>query len=343
MRIGILTGGGDAPGLNGIIEAAGKSLLRMGYEVIGIRDGFSGIFERRVTQLKWADLEGVHCLSGTVLGTTNRCGTEGREQEFLEKYLSLNLEGLVVAGGDGTFRGLEKIDPKVRVIGAPKTIDNDLLGTEITFGFDTACSVVSEAIDALKYTAQAHGRIILVETMGRTSGWIALGGGLVAYADAVLIPERPLQAAQLLKFLEGRQSQGSKGLVFAVSEGASLGTIESNDLQGTEGVSGRSKRVGGVSECLARWLEKETQWECRHVVLGHLQRARSPTTTDRFLTMTMGALIGRLVKEQKWNSAVVYRNGRVVPAPLSEIIGPPRLVSDDHRWVSLAQTLGIFV
>ena len=175
MRVGILTGGGDAPGLNGIIEATTKTLLQQGHEVVGIHDGFLGVFEKRTKLLTKEDVEGIHAEAGTILGTTNRCGTEGREEEFLEKYAELKLDGLVVAGGDGTFRGLQKFGDKIKILGAPKTIDNDLSGTEITFGFDTACSVVAEAVDALRATANAHGRIVVVEAMGRTAGWMALG------------------------------------------------------------------------------------------------------------------------------------------------------------------------
>ncbi len=342
MRIGILTGGGDAPGLNGIIESVTKALLFRGHEVIGIEDGFLGVFEGRFRSLKWSDVNGIHGEAGTLLGTTNRCGTEGREEEFCQKYAELKVDGLVAAGGDGTFRGLRPCLDRIKIVGAPKTIDNDLSGTEITFGFDTACSVISESIDSLRATANAHGRIIVLETMGRTAGWMALGGGLAGYADAILIPERPFRRDQLLAFLKKKQDEGQRGLVLAVSEGAHA---EGEDPTVAFHVAGSPERdrLGGISEHLARWLEIETGWEARHVVLGHLQRSRNPTTTDRFLTMTMGAMIAQIVAQGAWGSAVVYRRGRVEQVPLQEIMGPPRLVDTDHRWIRLAQALGIFV
>ena len=156
MKIGLLTGGGDAPGLNGILESCCKTLLRSGHEVVGILDGFEGIFEGKTLQISFRDVEGIHSQAGTLLGTSNKCGTSGREQEFIEKYRKLGLEGLIVAGGDGTFSGLKSLGDAIRIIGVPKTIDNDLSGTEITFGFDTACTVVAEAADALRATAEAH-------------------------------------------------------------------------------------------------------------------------------------------------------------------------------------------
>ena len=188
MRLALLTGGGDAPGLNGIIESCSKTLLRMGHEVVGVCDGFEGIFEGRTKKLALGSLEGLHAQAGTYLGTSNKSSVIGREKEFIEKFKQLGADALIVAGGDGTFSALSLVGQAVPILGVPKTIDNDLSGTEITFGYDTACSVVAEAVDALRTTASAHHRVLLVETMGRTAGWIALGGGLASYADIILIP-----------------------------------------------------------------------------------------------------------------------------------------------------------
>jgi 6-phosphofructokinase 1 len=342
MRVGILTGGGDAPGLNGIIEATTKTLLQQGHEVVGIHDGFLGIFEKRTKLLTKEDVEGIHAEAGTILGTTNRYGTEGREEEFLEKYAELKLDGLVVAGGDGTFRGLQKFGDKIKILGAPKTIDNDLSGTEITFGFDTACSVVAEAVDALRSTAKAHGRIVVVEAMGRTAGWMALGGGLAAYADAILIPEMPFDRDKLLTFIKNKINAGQRGIILVVSEGAHAQGQDRTVAFEVKG-SPQEERLGGISERVARWLEIETGTEARHVILGHLQRSRNPTTTDRFLTLSMGVTIGRMVAEGEWGNAVVYRNGRIVKAPLIDVTGDARLVEPDHRWIRLARAVGIYI
>jgi 6-phosphofructokinase len=341
-RVGIMTGGGDAPGLNGIIEASCKTLLQMNYEVVGICDGFEGIFENQTKLITPEILQGLHYQAGTVLGTSNKSGISGREEEFKTKYRALGLEGLIAAGGDGTFSGLKRLEADVPLIGVPKTIDNDLSGTEVTFGYDTACSVVAEAVDSLRATADAHRRVIFVEAMGRTAGWIALGGGLTSYADAILIPERPFDKTKLMQFIKSRLASGQRGLVICVSEGASA---IGEDVQVAHTVAGapQAERYGGIAQSLARWVEKETEREGRHVVLGHLQRSRPPTVTDRFLTLAMGVEVGRMIADKAWGNAAVYREGRVQRAPITDLMQPPRLVTPDHRWVKMAQAVGIFI
>ena len=341
MRIGIMTGGGDAPGLNGIIEAAARVLLHHGVEVVGIRDGFEGIFQGRTKPVTLDTILGIHADAGTYLGTSNKSKLLGRAEEFQAGFQKLNLDGLIAAGGDGTFKGIKDLAPGIKVIGVPKTIDNDLQGTEVTFGFDTACTVVSEAVDSLRATANAHHRVMVIETMGRTAGWIALGGGLSSYADVILIPERPYSREKLAHFLTNAHQSGMPGMVVVVSEAAKA--------IGEEAVFTESKghstgiRFGGVGEQLARWIEANSPWEARHVVLGHLQRAHYPTTTDRFLTASMGAKAATLALTHQWNRAVVFRNGVVSDAPLTDIQGDPREVAPDHPWVKLCQELGIFI
>jgi len=341
-KIGIMTGGGDAPGLNGILEASCKTLHGLGYEVLGIEDGFEGIFEGRFRPILPKDILYVHSQAGTFLGTSNRCGTAGRESEFLEKYSSLGLSGLIAAGGDGTFAGLKPFEKTIPMIGVPKTIDNDLPGTEVTFGYDTACSVVARSVDALRATAYAHKRVIIVETMGRTAGWIALGGGLASYSDVILIPERPFDREKLVEFIRHKHHQGQRGFMVVVSEGAHA---RGEDIRVAFQVPGspESKRLGGIAEVMARWIEKEVGWESRHVVLGHLQRSEHPTTTDRFLTLAMGVEVARMVDENAWGQAVVYRQGQVKRAPVCELMTGARLVDHEHRWIKLANALGIFI
>lgn len=342
MRIGILTGGGDAPGLNAIIEAASRVLLQNGCEVVGICDGFEGVFEGRTVPLTLERVQNAHSNAGTLLGASNKSGTAGREAEFLEKYQKLRLDGLIACGGDGTFSGLYKVSKDLNLIGLPKTIDNDLSGTEVTFGFDTACAEVAESVDALRFTAEAHKRIMVVETMGRTAGWIALGGGIASYADVILIPERPFDRGLLLKFIRDKQSAGRRDLMLVVSEGA-YAKGEDRSVAFEVAHSPQKERFGGMAYMVARWIEQETGWEARHVVLGHLQRARHPTTTDRFLTLFMGVEAAKMALERAWGQAVVYRGGRLVRAPLQDLMGAPKLVDPDHRWVKYAQALGIFV
>lgn len=342
-RIGILTGGGDAPGLNSVIESVVRSLSGRGYELVGICDGFEGIFNHKTVPLEREKLIGVHSLAGTYLGTSNKSGTAGREAEFREKYYALKLDGLIAAGGDGTFAGIKRVlSEDIPLIGVPKTIDNDLEGTDITFGYDSACAVVSESVDALRATADAHRRIIIIETMGRTAGWIALGGGLAGYADAILLPERPFDRSELVSYVKRMKTLGRRGLIIVASEGAAA-RGESASVAFKVAGSPQAERFGGFAERFARWIEAESDWEARHVVLGHLQRSRQPTTTDRFLTLAMGLEAARLVVGGEWNKAVVYRNGSVTSAPLSDIMKPARLVDPDHRWVKFAQELGIFI
>jgi len=245
-------------------------------------------------------------------------------------------------GGDGTFSGLKPFEKEIPIIGVPKTIDNDLSGTELTFGYDTACSVVAEAVDALRVSAVSHRRIIIVETMGRTAGWIGLGGGLASYADVILIPERSFSRPKLLEFIHRKKALGNRGLMVVAAEGAAA---ENEKVQVAFEVKGspQAERYGGIAATLARWIEQETGWESRHVVLGHLQRAQHPTTTDRFLTLAMGVEVARMVTEGAWGHAVVYRNGKVQRAPVSDLMGPARRVDPHHPWVQLAQALGLFI
>lgn len=342
-RVGIMTGGGDAPGLNGVIEASVRTLLQNNIEVIGICDGFEGVFNLNTVVLDEARVIGAHAQPGTLLGTSNKSGTEGRQKEFIDKFQSLNLDGLIACGGDGTFAGLQRVMKNLKLIGVPKTIDNDLSGTDITFGFDTACAVVAESADALRFTADAHRRIIVVETMGRTTGWIALGGGLSSFADVILIPERPFDRQSLVAYVNDKKiNKKKRGLIVVVAEGANAMGEDPIVAFRVPG-SPQAERYGGIAQVLARWLEHETGWESRHVVLGHLQRSHHPTTTDRFLTASMGVEAARMVLENAWGQAVVYRSGQICRAPLSDIMQPARLVDPEHRWVKLAQALGIFI
>lgn len=342
MKFALMTGGGDAPGLNGIIESCSRTLLRLGHEVIGICDGFEGVFEGRTRVVDGQGLEGLHAEAGTYLGTSNKSSLVGREQEFTEKFRALGADALIAAGGDGTFSALSRLGAAVPLLGVPKTIDNDLAGTEITFGYDTACSVVAKAVDALRSTASAHHRIMVVETMGRTAGWIALGGGMASYADVILIPELPFARDRVLDFVRRKREQGQRHLLVVVAEGASA-QGEDRTVAFRVSAAPESERLGGIGERLARWLERETEWESRHVVLGHLQRAEHPTTTDRFLTLAMGVGVAKLAHERAWGHGVAYRDGKIVPVPLTDLMGPPRLVSPEHRWVQFCRQLGIFI
>jgi 6-phosphofructokinase 1 len=335
-----MTGGGDAPGLNGIIEASTKTLIQHGAEVLGIEDGFEGFVNGRTRLLTIRDIQGCHQLAGTILGTSNKFGLRGHEDEFMTKYREYQLDGIIIAGGDGTFANLKDLYTKVNILGVPKTIDNDLSGTDLTFGYDTACSVVANSVDALRSTAEAHRRVIVVETMGRTAGWIALGGGLAGYADAILIPEIEFDSTALINYLK-EQLLTRRGLVIVAAEGAKAKGDDATVAFRVRG-SPQEERFGGIGQKLARLLESSIGHESRHVVLGHLQRAEHPTTTDRFLTLAMGVEIANQALLGRWKQAVVYREGQVTMAPLEDLMGPPKHVEPSHRWVRLAKALGIF-
>ena len=341
MKIGIITGGGDAPGLNGIIESVGRTILAKGGQVLGIRNGFEGIFERRTIEITEKALHGLHAQAGTFLGASNKSAIDGREADFIKGYKDLGLHGLIVAGGDGTFRGVSRVREEVNVIGVPKTIDNDLSGTDVCFGFDTACTVVADALEALWHTAEAHDRIFFVEAMGRTAGWIALGGGLASYADAILIPEIPFSPDDLLDFVKEKRKR-QKALMIVVAEGAAPIGGKATVAFHVEGHT-EHDRLGGVSQTLSRWLEAKTGFEARHVVLGHLQRSQAPTTSDRLLTLEMGVRAATLALNETWNKAVVYRNGKLDECPIEDVMGPARVVPPDHHWVRKARSLGIFI
>lgn len=341
-RIAILTGGGDAPGLNGVIHAATKVLHSNGIPLLGICDGFEGVFHNRTMELDPEKVEGIIQKAGTILGTSNRSGIEGREAEFAQKLKALNIGTIIAVGGDGTFRGISRVLPYgIQLVGVPKTIDNDLSGTDFCFGFDTACSVVATAMDDLRTTADSHRRLIVLETMGRTAGWIALGGGLTGVADGILIPEFGIDFEALVKFITERQKI-RRSIILAVSEGAAIrGESPSVKLR-VEG-SPEPERLGGVGEMLARRLETRINQECRSVVLGHLQRGAKPTTTDRFLSLSMGAMAAEAVLKGQFQMMAAYRDGITKLVPLSDAKPEPKLVDLQHRWVSLARSLGIYL
>lgn len=339
-RLAILTGGGDAPGLNSVIESCARVLLPQQVELVGIVDGFEGVFKQNTFLIK-DQLLGLHANAGTLLGTSNYINLLEREKEFLTAFKKIEVDGMIVCGGDGTFASLKNLRREIPIIGVPKTIDNDLSGTDVTFGFDTACSVVAESVDALRFTAEAHRRIFVVEAMGRTAGWIALGGGLASYADAILIPERPFDKASLKDFIS-RRKETQRGLMIVISEGAAA-KGESASVSFRVEKSKDPERFGGIGFQLARWLDEQTAWEARHVVLGHLQRSRHPTTADRFLTLAMGVKAAELYLENSWGQAVVYRQGKITTAAIENLMEATRLVPADHEWVKQAQALNIFI
>ncbi|MFW6062682.1 MAG: 6-phosphofructokinase [Chloroflexota bacterium] len=358
-RIAINTGGGDAPGLNAVIRAAVLAALKRGWECIGIRDGYEGLLDpdtygdAGVVPLTRESVRGITHLGGTILGTTNRGNplsypvTEedgtvrqvDRSQALVDAIHDLGVDALIAIGGDGSMKIAHALAQKgLRVIGVPKTIDNDLAGTTVTFGFNTAASFATKAIDRLHTTAEAHRRVMVVEVMGRYAGWIALYAGVAGTADAILIPEIPYDVNRVAAKIMERNEAGYNFSIVVVAEGAHpIGgdmIVQERDQSGGE-------RLGGIGDKLGAALEALTGQETRVVVLGHLQRGGSPTTRDRLLALRFGAAAVRALEEGQEGIMVALDPPTVRHVPLERATSRMKTVPLDHDLVLTARDMGI--
>jgi 6-phosphofructokinase 1 len=354
-RIGILTGGGDAPGLNAVIRAVVKSAYHHGgYEVLGIRDGFEGcLVAEGVIQLTREEVRGILPRGGTILGAANRGnpfsrkvvrnGTEVMEDvsdEVVRRIEELGLETLIVVGGDGTLRiSLELYRKGTPIVAIPKTIDNDILGTDVTFGFDTAVNTAMEAIDRLHTTAEAHHRVIVLELMGRDAGFIALHAGIAGGADVILIPEIPFEFKAICESIKARAARGRKFSIVAVAEGAR--PKGGQQVFQDSGDEIANARLGGIGQIVARYIDEVCGVECRVTVLGHLQRGGSPTAFDRWLATRFGAAAFTLALQQAHGRMVALRGADIVDMPLEEALAVPKRVDLQRDGVQTARTLGL--
>lgn len=354
-RIAINTGGGDAPGLNAVIRAVVLSSLRRGWEVYGISRGYEGLFETTgLNKLTRDSVRGITHLGGTILGTTNRGNPfeypikrgngeveyVDRSDEIVERFQRLGLDCLVAVGGDGSMRIANKFFKKgLPVVGVPKTIDNDLAGTVLTFGFDTAVRTATEAIDKLHSTAEAHERVMVVEVMGRYAGWIALNAGVAATADIILIPEIPYDMESVRQKIIERELEGRRFAIVVVAEGARPVGGEMKTKGPKE--PGREVRLGGIGEQVAHEISEVTGKETRAIVLGHLQRGGSPTTFDRLLALRFGAAAVRVVAEGQFGSMVALDPPTVLAIPLEEATERSKTVPLDSDTILTARDLGI--
>ncbi len=351
-RIGILTGGGDCPGLNAVIRAAGKCLLRAGgYEIIGLLDGFEGLIKRKTRTMTFGDLSGIMHLGGTILGTSNKADPthyynrdarsfEDRTEEVLSFAREIGLNGLLCIGGDGTQAIAYKFHNRgLPLIGVPKTIDNDLMATDITFGFDTAVTVVAEALDRLHTTARSHHRVMILEVMGRNAGWIALHGGVAGGADVILIPEIPYSIDRIVDICRRRNTRGEGNTIIVIAEGARNDRGEQVVARTVEGAP-ETARLGGVGQALAAELEKHIENEIRVTMLGHIQRGGTPTSYDRNLATMFGVEAARCVMENDWGKMVAYQRGQITRVRIDEAIGHQKLVSMDNRLLMAARAVG---
>ncbi|MBI1189456.1 MAG: ATP-dependent 6-phosphofructokinase [Tepidisphaera sp.] len=359
-RIGVLTGGGDCPGLNAVIRAVAMDALSCGIEVVGVEDGYLGLIENRLRPIGDRDLVGILNRGGTILGSNNKSNPsafvvgknppppmgDGKPilkdvtPKCLDNLRQHGVEALVIIGGDGTLTSAATFNRLgVPTVGVPKTIDNDIVGTEITFGFQTAVAVAADAMDRCRTTADSHHRAMVVEVMGRNAGWIALHSGVAAGADVILLPEIPFDMTSIWQKIIHRSKRGRKSTLICVAEGAKpkggqqfVGKIDPT--------SPDPIRLGGVGKWLADEIETQTGIEARYVVLGHVQRGGTPTAGDRVLSTILGNHAMTLLRQGKVGRMVAVQGGKLTDIDLEEPAGKQRLVTMDDPVVHAARAVG---
>ena len=372
--IGILTAGGDSPGLNAAIRGVGKTAIgEYDMRVVGFRDGFRGLMENRGVDLDKSQLSGILTIGGTILGTSrdkpHRMLVGGQQLDMteviVENYQNHHLDALVCLGGGGTQKNAFRLHKKgLNVVTLPKTIDNDVFGTDMTFGFDTALGIATEAIDRLHSTAHSHHRIIVVEIMGHNTGWLALGAGIAGGADVILIPEIPYDVDAVAAAIKHRHRKGASFSIVAVSEGAvprergdALAEAEAEVTAAKKAkkagdgsdkaIKAARKRVeeirghlGSATLALSEELEKRTKLESRVTILGHVQRGGTPSAADRLLATRLGAATVDVINEGQFGVMIASRGEAAVPVPLGDIVGKRKTVPLDHPWIRTARSIG---
>lgn len=331
-RIGILTGGGDCPGLNPVIRAVVRKAINHDFEVIGIKNGWKGMLEKDTLPLNLDTISGILPKGGTILGTsrTNPYKKEEDVKKVIDNFKALGLLALVAVGGEDTLGVAARLykDFKLPIVGIPKTIDNDIAETDFSFGFDTAVNIAMECIDRLHTTAESHHRIMVVETMGRHAGWIATYAGLAGGADVILVPEKPIDIDEVCELITRRHSRGKNFSIVVVAEGAKFkeGTIVTQE--GDVDEFGHV-RLGGVGHVLARLIQEKTGYETRVTVLGHIQRGGSPTAFDRILGTRYGIKAVELIMEEKFGYVVCLKGNKIEEAPLENVLGKIKPVDEE--------------
>lgn len=341
MKIGILTGGGDCPGLNAVIRAVvRKGIFHYNDELVGFLEGWRGVLENNLRPLNLDEVSGILPRGGTILRTsrTNPAKKEGGVERCLENLEKNGIDALVAIGGDDTQSvSLHLHERGAKVVGVPKTIDNDVGGTDVCFGFDTAVSIATEAIDRVHTTAEAHNRVIIVEVMGRNSGWIAVYSGVAGGADVILIPERPFDIDEVAESLKRRHQRGRYFSIVVVAEGAKAATskvVTESDKLDEFG----HERLGGIGAVLAREIEQRTGFETRAVVLGHTQRGGSPTAYDRMLATRYGIGAIDMVHKGEFGCMVALKGNEIRSVPITDAIAHTRYVSQELVDVALSLT-----
>jgi 6-phosphofructokinase 1 len=332
-KYALLTGGGDCPGLNAVIRAATRRFVNADHEVLGIIDGWKGMIEANAMELTIENTDAILPMGGTIVGTsrTNPYKNEERDvPKVLDTFKKLGIECLVAVGGDDTLGVARRLhdDHDAHVVGAPKTIDNDLSCTDYTFGFDTAINIAMEAIDRLHTTAKSHHRCLVVEAMGRHAGWIAMYAGLAGSADFILVPERQVDLDEMIGALKRNRARGRNYNIVVVSEGAKLGDEET--LKHAKKDEFGHVYLGGVGERLAKYIEEKTGYETRSVVLGHIQRGGSPTAFDRILGTRFGLKAADIAMKKEYGKMVALRGTEIAAVSLSEATGELKTVPLEH-------------
>lgn len=354
-RVGVLTGGGDCPGLNAVIRSVMKTCQRYGIHVWGIKNGFHGLVENQMFSLEPHHISGILPRGGTILGTTNRDNPfhypvtntgnmtyTDMSGQAIQHLLDRKIDALIVIGGDGSLFIADKFREQYDfpVVGVPKTIDNDLPETERTFGFDTAVSIATEALDRLHTTAESHHRVMLLEVMGRYAGWIALHAGIAGGADCILIPEIPFKLEAIMHKINARKEQGKLFSIVVVAEGAFQEGGVMTVARVVEG-SADKIRLGGIGNKLAQIIEEQGKVEARCTVLGHLQRGGSPTAYDRILATRYGVAAVEAILDQRFGCMVALQNDSIVPVPLAKVVGKPYNVPLDHELIKVGKSIGV--
>jgi 6-phosphofructokinase 1 len=342
-RVGILTGGGDCPGLNAVIRAVTRRSLARGHTIVGIREGWQGLVEGLFFELGPREISGILPRGGTILGTTrtNPFKVEGGVESVLRNVRAQDLDALVVIGGEDTLGVAARLfeEHQLPVVGVPKTIDNDLSATDYTFGFDTAVFIATEAIDRLHTTAESHNRVMVVEVMGRNTGWIAVMSGIAGGADVILIPEEPVTVEDACADLRRRHERGKDFSIVVVSEGYELTYASGERRQVAQGIETTDQfghvRLGGVGAQLAREIEERTGFETRVTVLGHVQRGGSPTPRDRVLATRYGLKAADLVNEDSFGTMAALRGDDIVSVALADAVSELKTVPP--RWFEVAK------
>jgi 6-phosphofructokinase 1 len=364
-RIGILTAGGDSPGLNAAIRGVGKTALHYGMEIVGFRDGFRGLVENRRLKLDKSTLAGILTVGGTILGTSrdkpHRMVIDGRTKDMTEvikeNYKKWGLDCIVCLGGGGTQKNALRLHQAgLNVITLPKTIDNDVAMTDATFGFATAMDIATETIDRLHSTAHSHHRIIVAEVMGHRAGWLTLGAGIAGGADVILIPEIPYDVEKIAEAIRRRSRNGTNFSIVAVAEGA-MSRDDARALLAAEKKLERAKNLHDKKEAkielaaldvrhqgntmrLAKQLEELTHLESRVTILGYVQRGGTPCAADRVLATRLGSACADLINEEHYGVMVAARGDGTEPVPLEKVAGKRKMVPIDHSWVKTARRVG---